>query len=98
LEKGKHDNEINALNCSAKDDDIIFIGNRNFSKILTAPLVFDKTIIGKIKSYGADDEYFKVKKLAGYNELEAIRDKALHPHIITEREKEILLGLCKDKG
>ena len=98
LEKGKHDFEIDTLTCSAKDDDVIFIGNRSFSKILTTPLVLDKSLMAAIESFGAADAYFKMKESSGCSELEAIKDKTLHPHIITEEEKEMLIGLCKDKG
>ena len=31
-------------------------------------------------------------------ELEAIKDKTLNPAIITEEEKEMLIGLCKNRG
>jgi hypothetical protein len=98
LLKGTNDKEIEALSCSAKNDDIILIGSRIFSKILTIPLTFDRELIGKIKSYEADDIYFNSKLTAKRTELEAIRDKTLNPKLITEEEKELLIGLCKDKG
>ena len=94
LLKGKDDNEINALNCSAKEDEVIFIGNRNFSKILTIPLLLDQYLLMELKSYNATEEYFKSKS----TELEAIKDKTLNPTIITDQEKELLIELCKDKG
>lgn len=98
LLKGKNDAEILALSCDAKSDEVVVIGNRNFSKILTVPLLFDRELIGKIKSYEADDDYFNQKTNAGYSELAAIKDKTLNPKIISEEEKEYLLGLCKNKG
>lgn len=94
LLKGTNDNEINALNCSAKDDLVVFIGNRNFSKVLTIPLLLDKDLLLKLKSYKATEDYFKTKS----SELEAIKDKTLNPTVITEGEKELLINLCRDKG
>lgn len=98
LLKGVHDAEIDCLNCSAKEDDVIVVGSRLFSKILTIPLDFDRNLIGKIKSYGADDSYFESKQSAGIQELEAIKDKTLNPKMITEEEKEMLIELCKNRG
>jgi hypothetical protein len=65
LFKGQHDKEIHSLGCSAEDDDVIVIGSRFFSKILTVPLDFDRQLIGKIASYGADNTYFESKKATG---------------------------------
>jgi hypothetical protein len=94
LIKGIHDSEINGLICDAKTDEVIVIGNRNNSKILTAPLLFDKKLIQKLTSYEATDQYFNSKS----SELEAIKDKTLNPKVITEVEKELLIKLCKNRG
>ena len=51
-----------------------------------------------INTYHTDEAYFQSKIKSGYSELEAIKDKTLHPHIITEKEKEMFLELCVDKG
>ncbi|KAA9023563.1 hypothetical protein [Niallia endozanthoxylica] len=98
LFKGEHDEEIESLTCSAKEDEVIIIGSRLFSKVLTIPLDFDRGLIGEIKSYGADNNYFEQKKANGVGELEAIRDKTLNPKVITEEEKEMLITLCKNRG
>lgn len=98
LLKKANGNEIEALSCSVKDDEVILIGSRTFSKVLTIPLVFDRELIGKIKSYEADDNYFNAKISAGCTELEAIKDKILNPKIITEEEKEMLIAICKNNG
>ncbi|MEN8698407.1 hypothetical protein [Bacillus infantis] len=98
LLKGKHDNEIENLNCSAKEDNVIVIGSRVFSKVLTVPLELNRKLIGKIKSYNADDNYFDNKESDGIRELEAIKDKTLNPKVITEEEKELLINLCKNRG
>ncbi|HDR6269801.1 TPA: hypothetical protein QCU37_005976 [Bacillus cereus] len=98
LFKGEHDKEIQSLNCSAKEDEVIIIGSRVFSKVLTIPLDFDRDLIGRIKSYSATDDYFESKEKLGIKELEAIKDKTLNPKVITEEEKEMLVGLCNNRG
>lgn len=94
LVKGEHDREIAALNCDAKNDEVIFIGSRQFSKVLTIPLELDKELLMRLKSYHADEEYFKSKS----TELLAVKDKTLNPTVISEGEKEMLIGMCKDRG
>lgn len=98
LLKGQHDKEIHSLGCSAENDEVIVIGNRFFSKILTIPLDFDRQLIGRITSYDAGNTYFENKKAAGIDELEAIKDKTLNPKLITEEEKELLISLCEFRG
>lgn len=98
LLRDMHNEEINLLNCSAEEDEVIIIGSRLFSKILTIPLDFDRGLISKIKSYNADDYYFENKETSGIGELEAIKDKTLNPKVITEDEKEMLLKLCRNRG
>ncbi|MFJ7678277.1 hypothetical protein ACIQXQ_09450 [Peribacillus sp. NPDC097198] len=98
LIKGENDQEIDSLNCSAKEDEVIIIGSRLHSKVLTIPLVLNKDLMEKITSYNADSDYFESKKLAGIGELEAIKDKTLNPKVITEEEKEMLIKLCKNRG
>ncbi|AYD39519.1 hypothetical protein D4Z93_02765 [Clostridium fermenticellae] len=94
LLKGKNNIEISALNCDAKNDNVIFIGSRQFSKILTIPLELNKSLLLKLKSYKATDEYFASKS----SELVAIKDKTLNPTVITEDEKEFLMELCNNRG
>lgn len=98
LIRGQHDSEINALKCDAKVDEVVVIGDRNHSKILTAPLLLDRALMGKLTSYRADDAYFDGKLATGCSELEAIKDKTLNPKVITEQEKELLINLCMNRG
>jgi hypothetical protein len=51
LTRGKDDVEISALKCSAKDDDIIIIGSRCFSKVLTNPIRYTKVSMISPLSY-----------------------------------------------
>lgn len=88
------ENEINNLNCSAKEDEVVVIGNRDKSKILTCPLLLDKNLMMKLKSFKVDESYFASKK----SELEAIKDKTLNHKRLLEEEKEFLLKLCEKRG
>lgn len=98
LKKGEHDNEIAAINASAKEDRLIIVGSRNFSKILTVPLPLDRELMEELRSFGADKDYFDEKLEKGYSELVAIKDKTLNHKLITEEEKEFLVGLCENRG
>lgn len=60
----------------------------------TIPLELDKELLMRLKSYHADEEYFKSKS----TELLAVKDKTLNPTVISEEEKEMLIGMCKDRG
>ncbi|MFT8311207.1 MAG: hypothetical protein ABF629_08580 [Sporolactobacillus sp.] len=98
LEKEKDFDEIKGLHCSAESDEVIVIGSRNFSKVLTSPLIFDQALLQKITSYGADEDYFVAKAANGDSELKAIKDKTLTPKLITDEEMKLLLHLCENRG
>lgn len=88
------ENEINNLNCHAKYDDVVVIGSRDKSKILTCPLLLDKSLVKRLESFDADENYFASKK----SDLEAIKDKTLNHRILSEEDKEVLMNLCKNRG
>lgn len=87
--------EILSLKCDAKDDEVVVIGNREKSKILTSPLLLDKNLMMKLKSFGADGTFFSNKSRT---ELQLISDKTLNHHILPEWEKEELIYLCLNRG
>lgn len=86
--------EIEMLKCSAKNDEVVVIGNREKSKILTCPLLLDKKLAMQLKSFEVSEEYFNSKK----SELQAIKDKTLNHRILLEEEKELLKKLCSNRG
>ncbi|WP_394217542.1 hypothetical protein [Halobacillus trueperi] len=98
LIKGKHDHEIASINASAKEDRLLIIGSRYFSKVLTVPLLLNRNLMEELISFGADKDYFNKKKSEGHSELVAIKDKTLNHKLITEEEKEYLIDLCKNRG
>lgn len=97
LVKGIDDVEINNLNelgCAAASDEVIIVGNRNKSKVLTLPLLLDKDLLLKLNSFNVNENYFSSKK----SELQAISYKTYNPTKLTEEEKDKLESLCKNRG
>ncbi len=92
---GGQASEISSLNCDAKDDEVVVIGNREKSKVLTCPLLLDKNLMIKLKSFGADEKFFGNPSRT---ELQLISDKTLNHHILPEDEKELLINLCLKRG
>jgi hypothetical protein len=90
--------EIDALNCSAKEDEVVVIGSRLYSKILTLPLKLDKQLLIELKSFGIDNQYFIDKMAQGYNELQAIAHKTYNNKLLSDMDKNLLLQKCKDRG
>lgn len=90
--------EIDALSCSAKEDEVVIIGSRLFSKILTIPLKLDKELLMDLKSFNIDNNYFIDKKVAGYSELQAISHKTYNNKLLSDEDKDLLLEKCKNRG
>ncbi|MEZ2661481.1 hypothetical protein [Aneurinibacillus aneurinilyticus] len=95
LTKDEHSSEINSLNTDSKVDDIVIIGSRERSKILTYPLPFDKNVIENLKSL--DIDWGKVKR-GEQSELKTISDSTRSHRKLTEAEKEWLINKCHNRG
>ena len=54
-------------------------------------------MIGKIKSLGLMQNISQIKRKKERG-IRSDQDKTLNPAIITEEEKEMLIGLCKIEG
>lgn len=98
LVKGRDDKEISKLDSDAKYDDIILLGNKEKSKILTNPLLLDKNLMMQLKSLKADLTYFEEKFRQSKSELEAINYKTRTHRKLSEADKDLLLKLCKNRG
>ncbi|MGE6596389.1 hypothetical protein [Bacillus proteolyticus] len=98
LQKGVHDSEIAALNVDAKVDDVVVFGSRSHSKILIAPLHLDRVLMERLTSLNADKAYFDEKIENGISELSAVNSKTKTPRILSEKDKEYLLSICKKRG
>ena len=90
--------EIDALNCSANEDEVVIIGSRLFSKILTLPLKLDKQLLVDLKSFKIDNDYFQDKASNGYKELQAISHKTYNNKLLSDGDKDLLLEKCKNRG
>lgn len=98
LTKDKDRVEIDCMNCSAKTDDVVVIGSRLYSKVLTIPLKLDKDLLMELKSFEADENYFIGKEQNGYNELQAISHKTYNNKLLSEEDKNTLIEKCKNRG
>lgn len=98
LLKGRDDDEINKVSSDAKTDEIIVIGDKEKSKILTKPLLLDKELITTLKSIKADEKYFDKKFKENKTELMAINYKTRTHRKLSEEDKDILLNLCENRG
>lgn len=95
LEKGINDDDINSLNCNAKVDEIILLGNREKSKILTFPLHFDRKLAIELKSLGITEQRFEESYSS---ELSVISNATREHRELSSIDVEILLNKCKGRG
>lgn len=98
LEKNKDKFEIECLKSHAKSDDVIIIGSRVHSKILTIPLKLDRALLLELESFNLEESYFNKKINDGYSELEAISHKTFNLKLLSDNDKEILLQKCLNRG
>lgn len=98
LLKGKDDEEIGKLKSDANGDEVILIGDKEKSKILTKPLLLDKELIIKLKSLKAEEKYFDNKFRENKTELMAINYKTRTHRKLSNVDKDILFNLCKNRG
>ncbi|WP_427036600.1 hypothetical protein [Cytobacillus pseudoceanisediminis] len=95
LIKEKHPAEINNLKTDSSVDDIVIIGSREHSKILTYPLPFDKKVVDNLQSLNID--WGKVER-GEQTELKTISDATRNHRELTEVEKEWLVKECLFRG
>lgn len=94
LERGLHDKEIQALGCDAAVDDIVILGDRNKSKILTAPLQLDKKLILQLGSLDVPEERFET----GRTELSVVASATREHRELSNTDVQLLLKCCKNRG
>jgi hypothetical protein len=98
LFRGKDDKEISQFNSDAESDEIIIVGDKSKSKVLTSPLLFDKDLVMKLPSLKADWKYFEEKSKNNISELSAITSKTRTHRKLKEYDKDLLLSLCEHRG
>ncbi|MBW7453309.1 hypothetical protein ACFOLF_06200 [Paenibacillus sepulcri] len=95
LTKEKNQAEIANLIADSKNDDVVIIGNREHSKILSYPLPFDKRIVIKLKSLNID--FGKVER-GEQSELKTISDSTRTHRELSEEEVDWLISECSNRG
>lgn len=98
LDKVNNKFEIEGLKSDAKSDDVIIMGSRVHSKILTIPLKLDRALLLELESFNLDESYFNEKINNGYSELEAISHKTFNFKLLSEKDKENLFEKCLNRG
>lgn len=94
LTKENNPAEINSLHTDSKVDEVVILGNRDRSKILTYPLPFDKDLATKLKTLNIEEDRFNSEQ----TELKVISDATRTHRVLFEEEVEYLLGECLDRG
>jgi hypothetical protein len=95
LTKDENHVEIDCLKSDSRTDEVIILGNRDRSKILTCPLAFDKQVVENLKSLNIN--WAKVE--AGeQSALKTISDSTRTHRELTHSEIEWLLSECIHRG
>ncbi|MFS0556886.1 hypothetical protein [Brevibacillus sp. 179-C9.3 HS] len=95
LEIGVNQAEIANLKSDAKNDEVVIIGNRDFSKILSYPLPFDKRVVERLQSLNID--LSKVDR-GEQSELKTISDSTRTHRELTDEEVDWLISECSNRG
>jgi hypothetical protein len=94
LSKDEHLSEIAKLSTHSKYDDVIILGNRERSKILTYPLRFDKALVVKLKSLNIDKYRFNDHT----SELATISSATRSHRKLSNQDVELLIEKCMYRG
>lgn len=91
-----HENqlEINTLPTDSKGDEIVVLGNRKSSKILTFPILFDKKLVLKLRSLGI----FQKRFTKGQTELQVISSATRTHRVLSSEDVGLLLDDCMYHG
>jgi hypothetical protein len=94
LSKYEHPAEIATLSTHSKYDDVIILGNRERSKILSYPLRFDKALALQLKSLKMDEDRFNDNT----SELATISSATRSHRGLSDQDVERLLAKCLYRG
>lgn len=96
LNRGQDDLEIDQLpsDIDAKVDEILIIGKREGSKILTSPLLFDKKLAMQLTSLGITEAHFE----GSVSELSALTSATREHRELSTIDAEILKQKCVGRG
>jgi hypothetical protein len=94
LTKEENDAEIASLLTDSKVDDVVILGSRERSKILTYPLPFDRNLAVELTSLGIESARFD----NGQSELQTISNATRTHRELSDVDVEILLNKCLNLG
>ncbi|KMP74550.1 helix-turn-helix domain-containing protein (plasmid) [Bacillus wiedmannii] len=94
LHKGQDDKDIIKLKSDAKKDEIIILGDRDESKILISPLLFDKGLALKLKSLNIEENYFDGTS----TELMKLNSKTREHRELSPGDTKALKQMCIGRG
>ncbi|MFG1735352.1 hypothetical protein [Paenibacillus sp. 843] len=95
LTKGDNRQEIECLKADSRFDEVVIIGSRTHSKILTFPISFDKKVVDKLRSLNINWNWVESNQ---QTELKTISDSTRSHREISDEEVEWLLSQCKCRG
>jgi hypothetical protein len=94
LTKEEHPAEIATLTTHSKYDDVIILGSRERSKILSYPLRFNKPLALQLKSLKINDDRFNDNT----SELATISSATRSHRWLSDQDVELLLSKCLYRG
>jgi hypothetical protein len=94
LNKNDNPAEIAALKTDSKADEVIILGSRERSKILTYPLPFDQALAEQLTSLKISE----VKFTGNRSELQTISNSTRSHRRLSNVDVELLLGKCLNRG
>ncbi|WP_258297706.1 hypothetical protein [Paenibacillus peoriae] len=95
LTKVENANELDCLRTDSRHDEIVILGSRERSKILTFPLPFDKRVVDNLPSLNIDWSHVTSGR---QSELKTISDPTRAHRELSAAEVDWLLGECKYRG
>lgn len=94
LNKNDNPAEIAMLITDSREDEVIILGSRERSKILTYPLPFNQTLAEKLTSLKIGEEKF----IGNLSELQAISNSTRSHRKLSRTDVELLLEKCLNRG
>lgn len=95
LTKERHQPEIHCLRTDSSVDEVVILGSRERSKILTYPLPFDKNAVDNLESLNID--WSKVEN-GEQTELQTISNSTRMHRQLRDQEVQWLLNVCRNRG
>ncbi|OMF45405.1 hypothetical protein [Paenibacillus amylolyticus] len=95
LTKKENATEIACIHTDSSDDEVVILGSREHSKILTFPLPFDKRVVDNLPSLNIDWGHVISER---QSELKTISDPTRAHRELSAAEVDWLVGECEYRG